>query len=105
MNNVGISANLKGYEYICEYLLYVHTYPVLRYGHALDVYNMIAEAHAVSCESVSRAIRTAIEKTWLVCDMKILRKYFGNTVSIMKGRPSNTEFLGMMLEYLEVYSE
>ncbi len=105
MQSVGISANLKGYDYICEYLLYVYTYPVLRYGHAVDIYCMIANAHAVSCDSVARAIRTAIEKAWLVCDMNVLRRYFGNTVSTRLGRPSNTEFLGMMLRYLELYSE
>ena len=43
-----------------------------------------------------RAIRHLIEVTWARGDLDILEKYFGNTVSASRGKPTNGEFIARM---------
>lgn len=45
----------------------------------------------------SGAIRHAIEVAWDRGDLETLQKYFGYTVSNAKGKPTNSEFIAMML--------
>jgi two-component system response regulator (stage 0 sporulation protein A) len=45
---------------------------------------------------VERAIRHLIEVTWARGDLDILEKYFGNTVSASRGKPTNGEFIARM---------
>ena len=45
---------------------------------------------------VERAIRHLIEVTWFRGDLDILEKYFGNTVSASRGKPTNGEFIARM---------
>jgi two-component system response regulator (stage 0 sporulation protein A) len=43
-----------------------------------------------------RAIRHLIEVTWARGDLDILEKYFGNTVSASRGKPTNGEFIARL---------
>ena len=45
---------------------------------------------------MERAIRHLIEVTWSRGDWDILNRYFGNTVSAEKGKPTNGEFIARM---------
>ena len=45
---------------------------------------------------VERAICHLIEVTWSRGDLDILEKYFGNTVSASRGKPTNGEFIARM---------
>ena len=42
------------------------------------------------------AIRHLIEVTWARGDLDVLEKYFGNTVSASRGKPTNGEFIARM---------
>lgn len=57
------------------------------------VYFQIAVRYEVNSSRVERAIRHAVETAWTRVDLETLNKYFGNTVSLNKGKPTNTEFI------------
>lgn len=49
-----------------------------------------------------RAIRHAIEVAWDRGDLETLQKYFGYTVSNAKGKPTNSEFIAMIADRLQL---
>lgn len=61
-----------------------------------DLYPTIAEKHGTTASRVERAIRHLIEVAWMRGDMDVLAKYFGNTVSTDKAKPTNGEFIARM---------
>ena len=75
LNNVGVCANLKGYVYICDYLMFLYKCPVLKYRYAVDVYTMVADSYNVCCDFVARAIRAATENAGDMCAVRVPGKY------------------------------
>ena len=51
---------------------------------------------------VERAIRHAIEVAWDRGDIDTLQKFFGYTVSNIKGKPTNSEFIAMIADHLSL---
>ena len=51
---------------------------------------------------VERAIRHAIEVAWDRGDLETLQKYFGYTVNSTKGKPTNSEFIAMIADRLQL---
>ena len=51
---------------------------------------------------VERAIRHAIEVAWDRGDIETLQKYFGYTVNSAKGKPTNSEFIAMIADRLQL---
>ncbi len=51
---------------------------------------------------VERAIRHAIEVAWDRGDIEVLQGYFGYTVSNIKGKPTNSEFISMIADKLRL---
>lgn len=54
---------------------------------------------------VERAIRHAIEVAWDRGDVDVLQRYFGYTVSGLKGKPTNSEFIAMIADKLYLKHE
>ena len=52
--------------------------------------------------NVERAIRHAIEVAWDRGDLETLQKFFGYTVSNIKGKPTNSEFIAMIADRLSL---
>ena len=48
----------------------------------------------------SPEIRHAIEVAWDRGDIEVLQKFFGYTVSNIKGKPTNSEFIAMIADSL-----
>ena len=51
---------------------------------------------------VERAVRHAIEVAWDRGDLETLQRYFGYTVSNTKGKPTNSEFIAMIADRLQL---
>ena len=47
-------------------------------------------------------IRHAIEVAWDRGDIEVLQKFFGYTVSYIKGKPTNSEFIAMIADHLSL---
>ena len=54
-----------------------------------------------ACDGV-RAIRHAIEVAWDRGDLETLQRFFGYTVSNTKGKPTNSEFIALIADRLQL---
>ena len=66
------------------------------------LYTDVAKRYNTTASRVERAIRHAIEVAWDRGDLETLQKYFGYTVSNVKGKPTNSEFIAMIADRLQL---
>ena len=66
------------------------------------LYPEVAKRFGTTASRVERAIRHAIEVAWDRGDLETLQKYFGYTVSNAKGKPTNSEFIAMIADKLQL---
>lgn len=64
-------------------------------------YPTVAEKFNSTRSRVERAIRHLIEVTWTRGDWETLNRYFGNTVSHERGKPTNGEFIARMVNIVK----
>ncbi len=64
------------------------------------LYPEVAKKFGTTPSRVERAIRHAIEVAWDRGDIEVLQKFFGYTVSNIKGKPTNSEFIAMIADCL-----
>ena len=57
------------------------------------LYPRLAATFNSTAARVERSIRHLVEVTWTRGDLTILDRYFGNTISPDKGKPTNGEFI------------
>ena len=60
------------------------------------LYPQLAARFDTTAARVERAMRHLVEVTWSRGDMDVLNRYFGNTVSADKGKPTNGEFIARL---------
>lgn len=99
---LGVPAHLRGYQYLREAIFIVATLPDTRHQIAKVVYERIAGEHGVAASTVERAVRHAIETAWGRGDMDTMDQIFGYTVQASKGRPTNTEYIAAVADYLKL---
>ncbi len=63
---------------------------------------MIAEKYDTTPSRVERAIRHAIELAWDRGNIDIINKFFGYTVNVDRGKPTNSEFIAMVADRLRI---
>lgn len=68
----------------------------------LVLYPEVAKKFGTTPSRVERAIRHAIEVAWDRGDIETLQKFFGYTVSNIKGKPTNSEFIAMIADNLSL---
>ncbi|MDR1692600.1 MAG: sporulation initiation factor Spo0A C-terminal domain-containing protein, partial [Oscillospiraceae bacterium] len=66
------------------------------------LYPWVAEVFRTTPSRVERAIRHAIEVAWDRGDLEVLQSIFGYTVSNEKGKPTNSEFIAMIADRLQL---
>lgn len=96
LTELGTPAHIKGYRYCVTGLLLVVNDPDVLDHITKGLYPDIAKIHGTTASRVERAIRHAVEVTWDRGDLDVLGRYFGNTVRLDKGKPTNAEFLAQM---------
>lgn len=90
---LGVPTHIKGYSrLVCAIDLMVAE-PDLIHAVTTVLYPKVAELFDDTASRVERSIRHAIEVGYDRCDIEVLDKYFGNTVSPRKGKPTNSEFI------------
>ena len=66
------------------------------------LYPQVAKKYNTTPSRVERAIRHAIEVAWDRGDIEVLQRYFGYTVSGVKGKPTNSEFIALIADKLQL---
>lgn len=102
LTNLGVPANLKGYEYLKSGLSKVLENPIIIQGMTKELYPAIAKEYGTTPSRVERAIRHAVEVMFDRVDPELLKEYFGNTISLKKDKPTNSEFLAQVAEYIRI---
>lgn len=102
---VGVPNVLLGYTYISSAL--EKSVPNRNYLKRITkgAYIDIAKENETTPLRVERAMRHAIEVAWLRGNIEALEKIFGYTVDAKRGRPTNTEFLACMRDFIVMYGE
>ena len=102
IHEIGVPAHIKGYQYLREaILLAVRDMDVIN-AVTKVLYPEVARRFSTTPSRVERAIRHAIEVAWDRGDLETLQKYFGYTVNSAKGKPTNSEFIAMIADRLQL---
>lgn len=102
IHEIGVPAHIKGYQYLREaILLAVEDMDVINAVTKVP-YPEVARRFSTTPSRVERAIRHAIEVAWDRGDLETLQKYFGYTVNSAKGKPTNSEFIAMIADRLQL---
>ena len=102
IHEIGVPAHIKGYQYLREAIIIaVQDLEVIN-AVTKVLYPEVAKRFNTTASRVERAIRHAIEVAWDRGDLETLQKYFGYTVSNAKGKPTNSEFIAMIADRLQL---
>ena len=102
LHEVGIPAHIKGYMYLRTAILTTY-YNIDILGQVTKVlYPDIARQYNTTSSRVERAIRHAIEVAWNRGNTEAIDDIFGYTVSAVKSKPTNSEFIAMIADKLRL---
>ena len=93
---LGAPDHLAGHPYVVRAILLVVGDRMYINSITFGLYPQLALEFDTTPARVERAIRHLIEVTWCRGDMDVLEKYFGNTISASRGKPTNGEFIARM---------
>lgn len=102
MHQMGIPAHVRGYQYIRDAILMVVDEMGLLGAVTKELYPAIAERYNTTPSRVERAIRHAIELAWDRGNIDLMNKFFGYTINVERGKPTNSEFIAMVADRLRV---
>ena len=102
IHEIGVPAHIKGYQYLREAIIIAVGDMEVINAITKVLYPQVAKAFSTTPSRVERAIRHAIEVAWDRGDIEVLQKYFGYTVSGVKGKPTNSEFIALIADKLQL---
>ena len=102
IHEIGVPAHIKGYQYLREAIMMAVEDIESVSAITKVLYPSIAKKFKTTSSRVERAIRHAIEVAWDRGDIETLQNYFGYTVSGVKGKPTNSEFISMIADRLRL---
>ena len=106
LKELGIAPNIKGYTYLKSAILYVFEQDdKLNLLMTKNVYPKIAKIYNTTPQRVERAIRHAIESAWNKGNLDTLEKYFYSCTSPKRGKPTNSEFIYTIVDYINSKKE
>jgi len=105
IHQMGVPAHIKGYQYLRDAILMVINEINLLGAVTKELYPMIAQKYNTTPSRVERAIRHAIELAWDRGNVEMMNKYFGYTINVERGKPTNSEFIAMIADKLRIGSK
>ena len=102
IHEVGVPAHIKGYQYLREAIMMVVNDIDVINQITKQLYPEIAAKYSTTPSRVERAIRHAIEVAWGRGQTDTVESIFGYTVSAVKGKPTNSEFIAMIADKLRL---
>ena len=102
LHEIGIPAHIKGYTYLRKAITDVF-YNSDYLGQITKLlYPEIAKYYQTTSSRVERAIRHAIEIAWNRGNIEAIDHIFGYTVNASKAKPTNSEFIAMIADKLQL---
>lgn len=102
LHELGVPANLKGYQYLrCAIMQTCKDMDLLSKVTKM-LYPKIATEFQTTPSRVERGIRHAIEVAWNRGNTHVIHKIFGYTISVERSKPTNTEFIAMLSDKIQL---
>ena len=102
LHEIGIPAHIKGYHYLRDAIMMsVEDMDVLN-AITKILYPTVAKKYQTTSSRVERAIRHAIEVAGSRGKLDTLDELFGYTVSNGKGKPTNSEFIALIADTIQL---
>lgn len=105
LDQIGVKHSLKGYGYIISAVEKCLENRSKLISIIKGLYTEIAEENSDTVWRVERSIRLAIEVTWTNGNTNAINKIFGYTVSVEKGKPTNSEFIALITDFVSLYGD
>ena len=102
IHEIGVPAHIKGYQYLREAIMIAVDDMDVINAITKILYPQVAKTFQTTPSRVERAIRHAIEVAWDRGDLDTLQRFFGYTVSNTKGKPTNSEFIALIADKLQL---
>ena len=102
IHEIGVPAHIKGYQYLREAIIIAVGDMEVINAITKVLYPQVAKTFCTTPSRVERAIRHAIEVAWDRGDLDTLQRFFGYTVSNTKGKPTNSEFIALIADRLQL---
>ena len=102
IHEIGVPAHIKGYQYLREAIMIAVSDMDVINAITKVLYPQVAKTFQTTPSRVERAIRHAIEVAWDRGDLDTLQRFFGYTVSNTKGKPTNSEFIALIADKLQL---
>ncbi|MDK2820062.1 MAG: two-component system, response regulator, stage 0 sporulation protein [Clostridia bacterium] len=102
IHQMGVPAHIKGYQYLREAIIMVIEDVSLLGAVTKELYPLIANKYLTTPSRVERAIRHAIELAWDRGNVEMMNKFFGYTINVERGKPTNSEFIAMVADKLRI---
>lgn len=101
---LGMPSHIKGYGYTRKaVLLIIEDREKYLSKITKALYPTIAKEFETTSSRVERAIRHAAEIAWERGDVEVQNRIFGNSVSAKTGKPTNSELLACIADYVKMY--
>ena len=102
IHEIGVPAHIKGYQFLRDAILLTMNEPEYINAVTKRLYPEIAKKNGTTASRVERAIRHAIEVAWDRGDVDTLNSYFGYTIHNLRGKPTNSEFIALIADKLQL---
>ena len=105
LRKLGIPVHIKGYQYTADAIKICIEDKESISSVTKTIYPTVAGMNKTTSSRVERAIRHAIEVAWSKGDLEYQDILFKYTVSRDKGKPTNSEFIAMIADYIVMNSK
>ncbi len=102
IHDVGVPAHIKGYQYLREAIIMSVIDMDMLNSVTKVLYPEVAKKFQTTPSRVERAIRHAIEVAWSRGRVETIEEMFGYTVSVGKGKPTNSEFIALITDKIRI---
>lgn len=105
LKELGMPVSLLGYAYTRYAIKLVYDNPTLVSAITKELYPNIAREFNTTPTRVERAIRHAVETAWYRGNAEFQQKLFGYSISVDRGKPTNSELITTIADYIKLTSD
>ena len=98
MLEIGVPAHLKGYHYLRAAIIMSGKDMEVASSVTKLLYPEVAKHYKTTDQKVERAIRNAIEVSWVRGNTETFEEMFGYSASTGKSRPTNSEYIARVAD-------
>lgn len=102
IHDVGVPAHIKGYQYLREAIIMSVIDMDMLNSITKILYPEVSKKFQTTPSRVERAIRHAIEVAWSRGKVDTIEELFGYTISVGKGKPTNSEFIALITDKIRM---